>query len=575
MLALLSLIVVTACASPSSQLASAPAGDSASNASARTTTSAGPKTLRLVTRLETPDLAPKSAESGGGNEIAKRLFNAQLALLDAQVVAHPYLAESLPQLNTDTWKVFPDGRMETTYTLRPNLTWQDGQPLTADDFVFAYKVYTTPGMRFSVTPLDQIDSVTAPDPLTLVIQWKRPYAEAGQIVYGDLDPLPAHLLSGPFQSVGAEAGSAEAFSHLPFWTEGYVGAGPYRLTRWERGAYLEGEAFAGHALGKPKIDRIQVYFQGDENVVLTRMLAGDLDLAPRLTLRFEHAQTLKKDWEPSGKGKVLLSPDSLIYNMVQFRPEYQQEPALLDPRVRKALAHTVDRQAVIDGLFDGLGDPLNTFVPRNMPYFDEVERTIAKYPYDVRRSEQLMTEAGFARDRDGYYQSADGRRFQPDFQVRATEQFVRGQTIMVDFWRRAGFFVQPSQLPEIQVDISERHTFPAMAGQSAGGSETERLLRFAGSEIGLASNRWRGSNWAGWSNAEYDRLWDTFKQTLDRNERTRLAVQMMKVLNDDLPAYVVYANFAVMAHVASIKGPEVESRETTAPMWNVHEWEMT
>jgi peptide/nickel transport system substrate-binding protein len=542
-----------------------------------------------VTRLEAPDLAPKSSESGGGNEITKRLFNAPLALLDAQTVAHPYLADMLPQLNSDSWRVFPDGRMETTYRLRPNLTWQDGQPLTAEDFVFAHRVYTTPGLRFTATPQDLIESVTAPDPQTLVIQWKRLYAEAGQLVQGDFDPLPAHLLSGPFQAVGQEPGSAEAFSHLPFWTEGYVGAGPYRLTRWERGAFLEGEAFAGHALGKPKIDRIQVFFQGDENVVLTRMLSGDLALAPRLTLRFEHAQTLKKDWEPSGKGKVLLSPDSLIYNMVQFRPDVQQEPALLDPRVRKALAHTTDRQAIIDGLFDGLGDPLNTFVPRNMPYFDEVERTITTYPYDVRRAEQLMTEAGFVKDREGYYQygagqspaqgtgsqALAGRRFQPDFQVRATEQFVRGQTIMVDYWRRAGLFVVPSQLPEVQVDISERHTFPAMAGQSAGGSENERLLRFAGSEVGLASNRWRGSNRAGWSNAEYDRLWDSFKQTLDRGERTRLAVQMMKVLNDDLPAYVVYANFAVMAHVASVRGPQVESRESGAPFWNIQDWEMS
>ena len=534
-----------------------------------------PKTLRLVTRLEAPDLAPKSSESGGGNDIAKRLFNAQLALLDAQVVARPYLAESLPQLNTDTWKVFPDGRMETTYKLRPNLTWQDGKPLTTDDFVFAHRVYTAPGLRFSVAPQDLIDAVTAPDPVTLVIQWKRLYADAGQLVYGDLDPLPAHLLATPFQTVGQEPGSAEAFSHLPFWNEGYVGAGPFRLTRWERGSFLEGEAFGGHALGKPRIDRIQVFFQGDENVVLTRMLSGDLDLAPRLTLRFEHAQVLKRDWEPSGRGQVLLSADSLIYNMVQSRPEYQQEPALLDARVRKALAHTIDRQALVAGLFDGLGDPLTTFVPRNMPYFDEVERTVTKYPYDARRSEQLMAEAGFAKDRDGYYQSAAGRRLQPDFQVRATEQFVRGQTIMVDYWRRAGFFVQPSQLPEVQVDISERHTFPAMAGQSAGGSEVERLQRFASAEIGLATNRWRGSNRGGWSNPEYDRLWDGFKQTLDRPERNRLAVQMMRVLNDDLPSYVVYANFAVMAHTASLKGPQVETRETSAPLWNIFEWEMS
>ena len=69
--------------------------------------------------------------------VQKRLFNASLSLMDSKGTIRPYLAEALPQLNTDTWKVLPDGRMETTYRLRSNLTWHDGQPLAADDFVFA------------------------------------------------------------------------------------------------------------------------------------------------------------------------------------------------------------------------------------------------------------------------------------------------------------------------------------------------------------------------------------------------------------------------------------------------------
>src|SRR5436190_17450053 len=144
------------------------------------------RTMRLVTRLETPDLAPKSAESGGGNDIAKRLFNAQLVLLDAQVMAHPYLAEALPEPNTDSWKVFPDGRMETTYRLRPNLTWQDGAPLTTDDCVFAYRVYKDRGLGvFIASPQDTMDAVTAPDPRTLVIQWRSPNPDGGSLTFQD------------------------------------------------------------------------------------------------------------------------------------------------------------------------------------------------------------------------------------------------------------------------------------------------------------------------------------------------------------------------------------------------------
>src|SRR5438067_707306 len=99
------------------------------------------KTLVLMTRNEPDYLAAiglvQSSSGGGSTGGRRRLFNAGLTLLDGDARPLPYLAESLPQLNSDSWRVFPDGRMETAYRLRPNLVWHDGAPLTADDFVFS------------------------------------------------------------------------------------------------------------------------------------------------------------------------------------------------------------------------------------------------------------------------------------------------------------------------------------------------------------------------------------------------------------------------------------------------------
>src|SRR5207245_2437639 len=93
------------------------------------------RTLQIMTRVEPKNLSLKVPGAAGGvtSDAAARLFNAYLALNDEHEVAHAYLAEALPQLNTDTWKVFPDGRMETVYQLRPGLTWHDGTPLAAED----------------------------------------------------------------------------------------------------------------------------------------------------------------------------------------------------------------------------------------------------------------------------------------------------------------------------------------------------------------------------------------------------------------------------------------------------------
>src|SRR5205823_4135328 len=120
-------------------------------------------------------------QSGGvAMDVASRLFTAALTYQDEREVPKPYLAEALPELNTNSWRVFPDGRMETTYVLRPNLVWHDGAPLTADDFVFALKLYNDPeaSSLFERLPQQHIEDVTAPDDRTIVFRWKRPYAEA-------------------------------------------------------------------------------------------------------------------------------------------------------------------------------------------------------------------------------------------------------------------------------------------------------------------------------------------------------------------------------------------------------------
>ena len=139
------------------------------------------RTMVIVVRYEATELHPKVV-AGGPAQATKRALNAYLALTDAAGEDRPYLAESLPQLNGESWKVFSDGRMETTYRLRPNLTWHDGTPVSAEDWVFAYRVYTTPGLgAFTSKPQDLIEEATAPDARTLVIRWRSPYPGAGRI----------------------------------------------------------------------------------------------------------------------------------------------------------------------------------------------------------------------------------------------------------------------------------------------------------------------------------------------------------------------------------------------------------
>lgn len=134
LLAIAASLALAACAPGASQppTSSAPLGSGEAAASAP----GRGRTLVLAGRAEIPSLASKPLRAFGlASSVTVRLFSAGLSLRDGSGQSLPYLGDTLPQLNSESWRVFPDGRMETTYRLRPNVTWHDGTPLSAHDWV--------------------------------------------------------------------------------------------------------------------------------------------------------------------------------------------------------------------------------------------------------------------------------------------------------------------------------------------------------------------------------------------------------------------------------------------------------
>ena len=469
-------------------------------------------TLTVAHRHEPSNLAPKVLLTNNTFNTA-RLFNAALTLIDDRGFPRPYLAQTLPELQTPTWQVFPDGRMATTYVLHDGLTWHDGAPLTAEDFVFAFRVYKDPALGvFVSTPQDTIDAVLASDARTLVVQWRATNPLAGSLGFEELDPLPGHLLEPLFAGYTQGRSSAEALMANLAWTIQYVGAGPYRLERWEPGVQLEGAAFAGHIQGRPKIARIAVRFLIDENQTLAAFLAGgQLDYICCNTVRFPQYATLKREWEPARRGSAVVIPGSAVYLYLQQRPDFVGHEALLDLRVRRALAHSIDRQALNDGLFDGLGAPTESPVPPNLPYAAETDRLMTKYPLDLKRATELMSQAGFTRDAGGLFVDSQGRQFHLDFTVQTASEIERMQSILSDYWRQAGFEIRPRVIaPQVFSQLETRHTLPGL-----GYALFQGEAGFLSSEIGTAANRWRGRNRTGWVSAEYDRVGEAWNGELD------------------------------------------------------------
>jgi peptide/nickel transport system substrate-binding protein len=553
--------MLLACAQPTSQRAqqAAQSGEAPSSAIPN-------RTLVMIARGEPPSLAVKPLQGAGGIGNINPIFNATLDYADERGGRHPLLAEALPELNTDTWQVLPDGRMETRHTLKPNLAWHDGTTLTSNDFVFAWQVFATPALGVAGSPpISEMEEVLAPDPRTLVIRWRRAYPEAGGM-REDFQALPRHILESSFSQ-----GDTEAFANHAFWTHEYVGLGPFRVDRWEPGAAIEAAAFDRYALGKPKIDRMRIIFMADTNTALANLLSGDAHIAIDFVLMFEQGAILMKEWGNAG-GTVLLSPVLYRNSLFQFRPEMATSPALLDVRVRRALVHGFDKHAVNDALIGGQAILTDGLLSPLSDYFPAIEPSITKYPYDLRRSQQLFEEAGLPKGADGFYLGPDRQPFRLDIRVIANPTQEAGNAIMVDGYRRLGVDAAGVVFPVSQLrDGQAVATFSGL--HTTGGSGFERDMgRYSSAQVRKPENRWQGTNSGGFTNAAFDRLWETYNTTLDRTERVQQLAQMERIITEELPAISHYYTPIVTAHIAALTGPIARTSRDAVEVVRLHEW---
>ncbi|HEY3115829.1 MAG TPA: ABC transporter substrate-binding protein, partial [Chloroflexota bacterium] len=477
-----------------------------------------------ITR-ELPSLSTRPPYEVIANRDPTSMFNADISLLDEKGAPVPYLVEALPRLGADGWEVFPDGRMQTTYHLRPNLTWHDGAPLGAEDFVFGYRVYSTPdvGQAFQ-PPFVAMTEVEAVDPRTLVIRWKRPYPDAAHMAGRSLNfpALPRHLLEGVF------AGEpVDKFVSHAYWSREYVGAGSYRLVGWEPGAFIDASAFDGHALGRPKIERLKIRFISDENTALAALLSGEVDLGQAVVSNSQSV-TLKQEWDLRRAGIVFYQPSTWHALAPQFRPGFAAPQALLDVRVRKALAHAIDRPALNDAITGGVALEANYILPPSSAWGPEIQRGVTRYGYDPQRSEQLMREAGFARGSDGIYSGPAEGLFTVELKG-GQGQGAQEAAALASGWEQAGFKVNQRIIPTaLQLDPETNNSYPGLSLITVLADE-RTVMGLVPGNLPMPENGWRGGAIVSWSSPEHTRLIEQFSSTLDRTQRGEQLVQMVRL----------------------------------------------
>jgi peptide/nickel transport system substrate-binding protein len=484
----------------------------------------------MALAVEPAALGSKFSSGRSGLDEYAMLFAAPLARRDHLGNPIAILAEDIPSLERGTWRVLDNGRMETTFRLRPSAVWHDGVPLTADDAVFTWRAIMNPELpAIERTPERLVESMDAVDATTLVVRWRESYVFANEY---PLEPLPRHILEPLLER------DPQSFTNATYWSRDWVGLGPYRLAEWVPGSYLSGQAFPHYVLGEPKIQRVFVHFIPDANQAVARFLAGALDLTLGSLIRVEEGVLLKEQLAMRGEGTVITRPEGGIrLGEVRFREPLI--PPARDVRVRRAMYHAIDRALLIETLQAGLVEPAHMILAPGDPAFRPGEAAVTKYPYDVARATQLMTEAGWTRGSDGVLRSASGERF--DLGVRVTEGTLNNKeaAIVSDFWKAIGINPEIELTPRaLQNDQEYRANYPGASFNSP--NSIDIINRFGTEAIPTEATRWRGSNRAAYSNPEYDRLAAEYFRTIDSSARLNVHIQILKLISDDIAAMPLY-----------------------------------
>jgi peptide/nickel transport system substrate-binding protein len=308
--------------------------------------------------LEPPGLDPTSAPAAAIGEVTHYNIFEGLTKINEDFSVTPLLAEK--------WDFSPDLKT-LTFTLRPNVKFQDGETFSSKDVKYSFERFvskesTNKDKGFFAS----IESIETPDPMTVVLKFKEPSFEA-----------LFHLGAETAVIIDEKSAANEATNP--------IGTGPYTLSSWTKGSSITLDKWDGFRdAAKIPLTRATFRFISDPSAAVAAMLAGDVDAFPR----FANVQALDQ-FRSDPRFQVLVGGTE---GKTILAMNNKKKP-LDDLKVRQAIAYAIDRKAIIDGAMNGLGAPIGGHLTPNDPGYVDLTGI---YPHDPAKSKALLKEAGVA-----------------------------------------------------------------------------------------------------------------------------------------------------------------------------------
>ena len=312
--------------------------------------------ITIGMQLEPPNLDPTAGAAAAIDEVVYANVFEGLTRFGPDGAVLPALAES--------WEIAPDG-LSWVFNLREGVSFHDGLPFTAEDVVFSFdRAMAEDSTNAQKQLFDGINEVTAIDDTTVEIGLDAPKGSLlFNLAWGD--------------AVIVSPASAETNKSNP------VGTGPFRFSNWVQGDRIELVRNEDYWGAKPALEKVTFKFISDPTAAFAAMMAGDLDAFPNYPAPENLAQ-----FEADPRFSVIVgsTEGETILAMNNARPPFD------DIRVRRAIAHAIDRQAIIDGAMFGYGTPIGSHFAPHSPAYEDLT---AESAYDPELAKALLAEAGY------------------------------------------------------------------------------------------------------------------------------------------------------------------------------------
>lgn len=526
--ALFCVLFLTGCSSPAEKKQSA--SNSAVSASKQSARAVGDNT----TNIQKPEyggriilgsigditnMIPMLSSDAGSHEVASNIYVSPLKY-DKDLNIIPYAAES--------FKVLDEGK-KIRITMRKDVVWEDGTPLTAEDVEFTYKLYVDPK---TPTAYAQdyllVKKFTLIDKYTFEATYEKPLARI--LLSWMLDIMPKHLLEG------------KDISNSPL-SEKPIGAGPFRFKQWDRGQKIVLEASDTYFLGRPYLNEVVYRIIPDITTMFLELKAGHLDMMSLTPQQYLY-QTKSKYFEENFEKYRYLS---FGYSFLGFN---FKNPLFKDVLVRRAISYAIDKEGLVKGVLFGQGKPtIGPYKPGTWVYNTEIE----DYGYSPDKALKLLGEAGWVKNSDGVLEK-DGIPFMFTILTnQGNEERIKTATII------------QSQLKDIGIQVTIRTVeWAAFIKEFLNKGRFDALILgwniLQDPDISTVWHSSRaedgGLNFIKYINPELDKWLDLGRNTLDMKVRKKVYDRVQEILHTDQPYCFLFVSYALPIIHKRFKGIE-------------------